>query len=431
MHLNILSNISVGFATNRGNLIIMKNLLILFLLPVFQLNAQSLNELFNQSAHAYESNNYTEFLALTQKLDSIRPMHPKISYNLAKAYALNNDMTHCYTILKRIALMDNTVDVATDETFSIFRETAHYEQWKKDREEISKMASQSEKMVMLDEKDLHPEGLCYVEGTGWLATSVHKRKIVKFDIKTGKCSDWMAEKDMLAVFSIQPDKQNKYLWAATSAIPEMAGYATGQEGMAEVLKIDISSGKIVKRFPLTGGHLFGDLLVSGSGDVFVSDSGTPIIYKITGDSISEWLDLRNEAFSLQGITIDEKSQTLYIGDYLKGILAVSLKNKSHHWLELSCVKGIDGLTYHEGSLFAIHNGVTPIRIMKYQLMKDSRNVMEHILDNNRPEFNEPVLGTFYNGGFYFFANAPWKAYDRNGSLVGSFSNPELYRWLSE
>ena len=74
-----------------------------------------------------------------------------------------------------------------------------------------------------------------------------------------------------------------------------------------------------------------------------------------------------------------------------------------------------------------------MRIAKYELSPDSKAAPNHeILDNNRPEFNEPVLGTMHKGDFYFFANAPWKAYDKFGNLTeGAYSNPELFRLSPE
>lgn len=401
---------------------------VLFLLLTFSLNAQSLNELFTQSNTAFTNKDYKLFLELNQKMDSMRPMHPKITYSLATAYAVNGDMQNTYDVLKRISAMNNTVDIVADENFAAFMKTAYYGEWLAFREQMGKETSQSKKVVTLDEKDLHPEGLAYVNGTGWLAASVRKRKIVSFDSITGKCSDWLADNDMLAVFAIKPDIENKYLWAATAALPEMEGYNSSMEGKAEVLKIDITTKQIVKRFPMEGGHLFGDLVVADSGKVFISDSGQPVLYTIENDALTEWLNLSSEAFSLQGITIDEKNGTLYIADYLKGILAVSLKDKSYRWLEIPLKKGIDGLTYQNGNLYAIHNGINPIRIVEYKLSPDGKVIQGHdILDNNRPEFNEPVLGTFYKDGFYFFANAPWKAYDKYGNLIdGAYSNPEMY-----
>ena len=408
----------------------MKKLLLLIFLSVTSANAQSLNDIFRESKQAFANKDYVTFLRLTQKLDSMRPMHPSFSYNLASAYALNNEQEKTFNTLKRIALMDNRVSITNDETFAGFIKTDYYNKFQQLRTSQDIIVSNSEKQIALSEKLLHPEGLVYLPGTGWLATSVRKRKIVSFDIASGNCTDWLAEKDMLAVFSVRISKDGKYLWAATAAIPEMENYDASLEGKAEVLKIDIAAKKVIKRFSVEGNHVFGDL-VTGSGVVYISDSTLPVIYKIENDTIAEWLDLSREAYNLQGITIDEKETVLFVADYLKGITAISIKDKKHSWFtfpEGTTPKGIDGLTYCNNSLFAIHNGVTPIRIVQYKLNDAKKGITNYtITDRNRAEFNEPVLGTIHKDGFYFFANSPWKAYDKYGvpdeSKVG---NPELF-----
>ncbi len=409
----------------------MKNILLVIFLSVNFAHAQSLNDLFQESKQASEKKDYKKFLGLTQKLDSMRPMHPSISYNLASAYALNNDHKNAFTILRRIALMDNRVNISGDASFEDFIKTDYYNKFHQLRATQDSVVSGSEKVVTLDEKMLHPEGLAYIPGEGWLAASIRKRKIVLFDIASGKCSDWLAEKDMLSVFSIKVGKDGKYVWAATAAIPEMEHYDASAGAKAEVLKIDIASKKIVKRFALEGNHVFGDLAVTSSGAVYVSDSVQPILYKIENDIFAEWLDLSAEAFNLQGIATDDNESVLFIADYLKGVASVSIKDKKHSWLafpEDTTQKGIDGLIYHNNTLLAIHNGVTPIRIMQYTLNGIKNAISDYkVIDSNRNEFNEPVLGTIYKDAFYFFANSPWKAYGRDGVPDESkVSNPELF-----
>lgn len=409
----------------------MKRILLLLLFCAAYANAQTLNDLFKESKKAADTKDYPKFLQLTQKLDSMRPMHPAISYNLASAYALNNNNTKAFEVLKRIAASDSRVDVTDDPNFVGFVKTTDYAKLQQLRKSLEVTVSGSQKVVTLNEKLLHPEGLIYVNGQGWLATSVRKRKIISFDAKSGACTDWLAEKDMLAVFSIKVSKDGKYLWAATAAIPEMEGYDSALEGKAEVLKIDIASKKIIKRFTMEGSHVFGDLLVTGSGMVYVSDSNIPIIYKIENDSMTEWLDLSREAFNLQGLATDEKEAILFVADYLKGIVAINLKDKKHSWFSFpdgTTQKGIDGLTYHNNTLITIQNGVNPIRIVQYKL-NSAKNAFTDftVIDNNRAEFNEPVLGAIYKDAFYFFANSPWKAYDRDGTLDESkVTNPELF-----
>lgn len=407
----------------------MKKILLLLLLQLCNLNAQSLNDLYKQSMGAYESRDYKTFLELNTKMDSIRPMHPSVSYNLALAYSLNGDQENAFRILRRIALADNGTTIDTDADFAPFLKTEYYNDFQRLRSELSAPITNSKKVITLNEKTLHPEGMVYINGHGWLAASIRKRKITAFDIKTGSCTDWLAVKDMLAVFSLKGSGDGKYVWAATAAIPEMEGYDASLEGKAEVLKIDVASKTIVKRFTIPGSHVFGDLIVTDSG-VYVSDSATPILYKIEGDIMSEWLNLEKKAYNLQGIITDGKGR-LFVADYLKGILAVSLKDRSHHWLAMpegTTQKGIDGLTYHNKSLIAIHNGVTPIRIIKYRLNEKHDGFAGfEVIDHNRKEFNEPVLGTIHKDIFYFFGNSPWKAYDKGFNLnEDMLSNPQLY-----
>lgn len=237
-------------------------------------NAQTLNDIFKESKKAADAKDYPKFLQLTQKLDSMRPMHPSISYNLATAYALNNNNAKAFEVLKRIAFADSRVDISDDPNFAAFVKSTDYNVLQLLRKVQDVTISGSKKVNTLNEKLLHPEGLAYVEGQGWLATSVRKRKIVSFDSKSGNCTDWLTDKDMLAVFSIKSSKDGKYLWAATAAIPEMEGFDTSLEGKAEVLKIDIASKKIIKRFTVDGSHLFGDLLVTASETVYVSEQST-------------------------------------------------------------------------------------------------------------------------------------------------------------
>lgn len=409
----------------------MKRLLLLLFFCTAAVNAQTLNEIFKQSKQASDAKDYPKFLELTQKLDSMRPMHPAISYNLATAYTLNNKNDKAYEVLKRIALADSRVDVTDDPNFAGFVKTGDYDKLQQLRKAQDVTVSGSQKVVTLNETLLHTEGLAYSNGHGWLTASVRKRKIVAFDAKSGTCTDWLAEKDMLAVFSIKSSKDGKYLWAATAAIPEMEGFDASLEGKAEMLKIDIATKKIIKRFSVDGNHVFGDLLVTASGTIYVSDSNVPLIYKIENDTMTEWLDLSREAFNLQGLAIDEKESVLFIADYLKGVAAISMKDKKYNWLvfpEGTSPKGIDGLTYYNNSLIAIQNGVYPIRIVQYSL-NAAKNAFTGftIIDNNRTKFNEPVLGTIYKDAFYFFANSPWKAYDRSGAIDESkVTNPELF-----
>lgn len=394
--------------------------------------SQSQRDLYNNSIKAYEAKNYSEFLQLTKQLDSIRPMHPTFTYNLAIAYALQQQTDKAVLQLKKAILMNAKTAFEDDADFQSIKETEAFKSLSAFKQKQLDVVATSQKAITLSEKALHPESVLYLSKTKtWLASSIRKRRIVSFDEKTGKCSDWLTAENILAVFALKPDAKEEFLWVATSAIPEMENYSETVKGKAEILKVNIKTKKIVNRYSLGGNHVFGDIYVTKNNKVFISDSDKPFIYTIENDALAVWLSLENTAFNLQGITMNREEDILFIADYLKGIAVIKTANKEVNWLHFpkdATSKGIDGLVYAKNSLIAVQNGVSPIRITQLKLNSSHTKITDFkVLDNNRPEFDEPALLTLVKDKLYFFANSPWKAYDKNGVLDESkVTNPELY-----
>ncbi|UPT70375.1 MAG: hypothetical protein M0D53_14970 [Flavobacterium sp. JAD_PAG50586_2] len=392
--------------------------------------SQSQREVYNASTKAYENKDYEVFLKLTQKLDSMRPFHPTYTYNLASAYALNGKTAMALSTLRKLVLMNNTTPFETDDDFKALQGTEGFNAILALKKDQNKLVASSKQVVTLSEKDLHPEGLIYLPKTKtWLASSIRKGKIVSFDIKTGQSSDWLKEDKMLAVLAMKADA--KFLWVTTSAFQETAHFVKEDEGKAEVLKVDIKTRKIIKRFSVDGNHVFGDLVVGKNGIVYVSDSGKPMVYKIQNDLISEFASFEKDGFNLQGLAFNKEQSKLFVADYLKGIAVIDMQSMSKTWLsfpEGASAKGIDGLVFYDNTLVAIQNGVKPIRIMQFRLNEQQHQFSGFkVLDNNRPEFNEPALATVVGGMLYFFANSPWNAYDKMGDLdTTKVSNPMVF-----
>lgn len=414
----------------------MKKALLLTLIFSYSLsNAQGLQELFTQSTDAYKKKDFGSFLTLTQKLDNIRPSHPRITYNLASAYALNGQEEKAFEVLEKLIRTNNQTAFESDSDFVSLQSAPAYEKLLLLKKELGQEVKNSQLIVSLDIKDLHPECVLYLSKSNtWLASSIRKRKIVSFDPKTGKCTDWLAEVGILSVFALKPDQDERYLWVATAAMPEMEGFSKELEGQAEILKVDISTHKIVERLKTRGSHVFGDLIVSKKGEVFISDSDQPVIYKITGGTVQPWLDLSGEAFNLQGLSFDAAEKNIYISDYIKGILKIPADHpESGKWMDFpsdATKKGIDGLIHYKNSLIAIHNGVQPIRIVRYFLDdKGERIVRAEVIDNNRKELDEPALAFVKNEVLYYFGNSPWKAYNKDFSLDNNkYEAPMLFSY---
>jgi hypothetical protein len=386
--------------------------------------------LYDQSIEAYKNKDYVLFLKLAKQLDSIRPMHPAFTYNLASAYSLNGKSEEALSVLKKIVLANNTIVFEDDTDFESIKNEKDFKDLRTLKVLQSKTAETSVEKISLSEKDLHPEGLLYLQKHKvWLVSSIRNKKIVSFD-ENGKCSDWFTECSY-SVFALKTDSDEKYIWVACSAIPQMKGFSKEMNGKSEILKIEIATKKLAKRYTVDGNHVFGDLIITKNNDVYISDSAEPLIYKIENENLVVWKNLRKEAFNLQGIALNKNESKLFVADYLKGIISIDIKSQKGNWLEFpeeASKKGIDGLVFYKNSLIAIQNGVVPIRIVRYNLNETETKIIDFkVLDSNRKEFAEPGLATLVKNKMYFFANSPWKFYNKDFQLDESkFENPKLF-----
>jgi hypothetical protein len=91
-------------------------------------------------------------------------------------------------------------------------------------------------------------------------------------------------------------------------------------------------------------------------------------------------------------------------------------NKVNCDLDVS-LKGIDGLYYYKGSLFAIQNGTNPLRLTRFELNHDlDRIVKFEVIDRKHPAFGEPTLGVVVGHTLYYVANSQWSQYGDNGEV---------------
>jgi len=410
----------------------MRKYIVLFLICFASTYGQSIKESNANAIKAYKHKQYDLFLHWAKRVDSLRPAHPNYMYNLAGAYALNNKPDDAFKTLRKIVLMNNTVTFEQDSDFVSLRHLPGFERLLDLKKSIETPVMTSQKVVTLSEKDLHPEGLLYLPKKKlWLAGSIRKGKIVAFDEKTGKCTDWL-DTDY-PVFSLKQDVDGKYLWVATSGMPQMEDFTPNKDGKGEILKINLRTKAIEKRFSVPGKHVFGDLIVAKKGTVYVSDSEISAVYKIDGDQIKPWFNAADRVCNFQGLCFNADQTSIYLADYLNGIVEIEVANPAkRRWLvfpEDATTKGIDGIAWHDNSIIAIHNGVKPIRIVRYFLGEDGKITSQKIIDNNRAEFAEPTIPFINGNSCYFFANCPWPAYDKQNKLDDSkFTNPMLFRF---
>jgi hypothetical protein len=205
----------------------------------------------------------------------------------------------------------------------------------------------------------------------------------------------------------------------------MSGLKEEEEGTSAVFKFDLRTGKLIRKYVLANRparHLLGDLVVSERGDVYVTDSLTPAVYRIARDADALEPFAAGAPFvSPQGLDLAPGGRTLVVADYSRGVFALDLRTRAARLLphpETAMLLGIDGLYFHRGSLVAVQNGANPQRVVRLTLARDLARIERlDVLAANLPAFDEPTLGVVNGGLFYFVANSQWGAVDRNGRLA--------------
>lgn len=211
-----------------------------------------------------------------------------------------------------------------------------------------------------------------------------------------------------AALAVRVDPDGERLWVTVSSIEQWSGYAK-TDSSASLLVVRIADGRMLRRWDLPrGNHVLGDVAIAANGDVLFSDSGEPVLYRLRrgADSLESF---RDPLFrSLQGVA--PAGAFAYVADYSHGILRVDLSTRRVTRVSdapNSTSLGVDGLAYVDGALIAIQNGVTPPRVMRFELDRaGDRIVAAHVLDRS-PAAHEPTIGAIVGDELVYVANSLW------------------------
>lgn len=236
-----------------------------------------------------------------------------------------------------------------------------------------------------------------------------------------------------SMFGVRFDAQRSVLWATTSGTPNAERYTPADSGIAALLEVRPSDGVILRRFdlaPIPGGHILGDLAIGPSGDVYVTDSNEPVLYRLRPGA-AKLEPLRDPLFhSLQGVAPTPDGRALIVADYSHGLLRVDLATNSVVRLADapgSTSLGCDGLVWARDGVIAVQNGVAPPRVARFQLdVALSRVQSVKVLDRNPAVADEPTIGALLRGEFLYVANGQWDKHAPDGTrLPGAQLRPPV------
>ena len=255
--------------------------------------------------------------------------------------------------------------------------------------------------------ELYPEGITYNgKEDVFYVSSLHYGKIGKVNRK-GEYSEFISDTDLISSIGIHINTNNSLLYACVSdpGVSVSTGTNTRMK-LAKVIAYDLETGK--RKFIAdlgslnkTAANFANDLDFDKKGNAYVTNSASPIIYKITPTgnvtifAVSDsW---KKEGFSLNGIVCHPSGYLLTIQSNTGDLYKVSLTNPK----EITKVKsdlflGGDGLILNgKNELVVICNGGEI-----YKVKSNDNFATASVESKVTSEINFPTTGVFANGKYY-------------------------------
>jgi hypothetical protein len=270
----------------------------------------------------------------------------------------------------------------------------------------------SEVAFTIADPDLIPEGIAFDPKTQtFYVGSTFKRKIVAIDRK-GRVRDFTKEGQhgAFGFVGLRVDASRNALWAITSSAGDgmpARGLDKSCLGCSTVMRYDFT-GRLLKKYELANkpaGHFLNDLVVTQAGDVFMTDTMTGDVYRITRakDTLDKWVSVEPRAFP-NGIDATPDGRTLFVATEA-GLRKIDVASGAVAPISRG-MGTIDGLYFYENSLIGIQPFEDGRKLARFHLSPKHDAVARiETLEASHPAFLQPTTGVVVGHEFYYVANA--------------------------
>jgi len=385
---------------------------------------------------AYEEEDYLRFVQATMKLRKKRPYEQQYLIGMVIGGALLGRTNTAYNYMHIMQQQGLSYDFnSTDDTLSI-RKTEVYDYLNGLLIEAGQPMGSGRVAFRLPPAAVQPESLAWDDSRGtFLVGSIENGALLAVEPggETKELLQASDENGLLAITGIAVDPQRKRLWLSSAGVPGFAELVPTDLGRGAVFEFNLETLELLNRYdlPVDGlPHVPGKLVVSAAGDVYVLDRAVPMVFRKLADA-----DKLEAYFAGKGMTgfrdmaFADKRNLLYVADAAMGILVVNPEDSSSTALagpESLNLGGISGLSYGDGSLFMVQNGITPQRLMRLQLDAWGTGVSEvKPLAIALDDFDAPSFGTIQDGAVYYFASSNQSGLEREPAPVIILKTPMI------
>ena len=418
--------------------------------------ARTWQEVNHAAKLAHDAKDFATYRAEVGRLGELLSGNPQTVFATAQAEALLGHPAAALDWLNVYAGMGLVRDIAAEPELATLRRLAGFAAVRARLEANRRPIARAAVAFSLRDPGLLSEDLAYDPATRrFFVSSIREAKIVAVDAGSGAARDFVpAGRDGIwGVLALAVDARRGALWATTAAMPQTLGHRAADLGHSAVLRYDLATGKLVRRYDLPvpgtpgGGatrvqpaaersRVLGDMTVAAGGDVFVSEAVTGTVYTIRpdGDRL-EILVPPGTFVSPQNPAATPDGRRLLVADYVRGIGVVELKTRQVTWLAHPrdvAVNGIDGMYLHGASLIAVQNGTEPNRVVRFELDPALTHILRwEALESNSPGLGAPTHGTVVGRDFFFLANSGWDQLGDDGAVkAGARLTPPQVRRLA-
>lgn len=387
----------------------------------FSLPAQGVVDDYQQFMKAYNEKQYERCIQLGAPLVAVTD-HPGIQYKLAECFCQAGKPASSLDLLGVLAKRGLTYPVEENKGFSPLYGDKRFMEYtaafRKNRTTIDKSAVS----FVINDSLLIPEGIAYDSlHQTFFVGSLSKSKVIRCS-GNGDCVDFAngAAYGFWMVVGMKVSPDFKSLWICSAEEKDTLN------GYAGIFQFEIPSGKLLRKFVVDnkqGPHLFNDIVITGTGDIYFTDSKAGKVWRIRpgSDPLTEY----GTGFVYpNGIAADENNKVLFVADFT-GLHAFDLVTGKRSRVSNggnTYLNGIDGLYFYKGALIGIQDsGNQDDRVVRYYVDTKKKLITKvETLQSFRKDFITPTTGTFANGQFHYIANAQLRSLQPDGNII----NPE-------
>ena len=274
---------------------------------------------------------------------------------------------------------------------------------------ISHKNSKSISDIILEEKDLVPEGIDYSEKKdAFYLSSVGLSKIVKVDRKTGKEEDFIKENefDYSPGAGILVDDERNLLHA-------IGGYYALKDSLSSLYTFDLDTKELLQRYDVAtkGQHFLNDLVKDKKGNIYLTDTKDSAVYMLRNGNDSLEMFLESEEIRYpNGIAISDDNTKLYVASAPHGVRVIDISTKEilNKKDSLGLTQGIDGLEFYRNHLYAVQNGVEAnLYNFRKLILNEGQDKITgvEVIDSNTEKLDVPLTFCIVDGKAVVIGNS--------------------------